>query len=134
MTRPTVAHGDAEEPAPEVRTPTQRLVEDANRIIHVTDARGRKIGVRRMGLSVSRRVVKALGTKYNENDRYLRLATIAGCVVTIDGRNVDVFEAGATEVVFDTVLDQIDNDGLEAIAEALKEFEPPKTKDELKNS
>ena len=133
MARPTVTTGA--DSATESKTPTQRLVEDANRIVHVTDARGRVIGVRRLSLSVSRRVVKALGAKYDDNQRYLRLATIAACVVTIDGRNVDVFENGATEIVFDTLVDQIDNAGLAAVAEALEQFEPTAgSKEDLKNS
>lgn len=132
MARPIVTHPDASE-AP-VKTPTQKLVEDANRIVHVVDDRGRDIGVRRMSMSVRRRVLKAIRPSLSDNDKYLGLIMLSACVVSIDGANVDPFDNGGTEIVFNSLIDRLDDDGFTAVGRAIQELTPGATKEDLKNS
>ena len=128
MAQPTVTVG-------ELATPTQQVVADANRIVEVVDARGRKIGVRRMNMSVRRRVFKALPPDLAENARYLGLVMVAACVTTINGENADALAAGGNVLVFDNLIDRLDDDGFEAVGNAIADnFSPAATKDELKNS
>lgn len=114
MSIPTVTVGDA------ALTPTQAIVADANAITTVTDARGRKIGVRRMTMSIRRRVLKNLRAEVADKDRYVGLIMLAACVVTIDGDPVDAMSGGARddqrEARLDAIIDRLDDEGIAAIA------------------
>lgn len=134
MARPNVTHG-----APE--TPTQALIKDANRIVYVTDGRGRSIGVRRLSMSVVRRLAKFLPPELSIRSDYVSQARVAGCVVSIDGANTDLFENGVMEgamrpdIPIDALIDRLDTDGFNAVGQALLDnFRSASTKDDLKNS
>lgn len=133
MARPNVTHGASE-------TPTQTLIKDANRIVYVTDDRGRSIGVRRLSMSVVRRLAKFLPPELADKIGYLNQARVAGCVVSIDGANTDLFENGVMEgairpdIPIDALIDRLDMDGFDAVNVAWKAFAPAVTKDDLKNS
>ena len=66
------------EPSIHQLTPTQVVVADANRIEYVTDARGHRLGVKRVNASLRRKVLKALSAESGEkgqlfgNVRYRR--------------------------------------------------------------
>lgn len=126
MSRPTVTVGD------QIKTPTQHVVEDANGVKYVTDAQGRKIGVRRVNMSIRRRVFKAISEESSRNSRYLGLVMVAALVVSIDGKAVDAFIRGGNETAFDALIDRLDDDGFEAIGELINPKEVDR--DEIKNS
>jgi len=127
MGQPIVTIGDAP-------TPTQQVVADANRVVEVTDARQRVLGVRRMNMSIRRRVYKSLTNAALENNRYMGLVMVAACVVTINREPADALTMGANELVFDSLIDRLDDDGFEAVGKAIADnFAPPITRDEIKN-
>lgn len=135
MSIPTVTVGEA------ALTPTQAIVQDANRIVHVTDSRGRNIGVRRMNMSVRRRTLKAISTEQQDKSGYLDMAMMAACVVSIDGQPVDPL-AGAghkrpdqVEADIDGLIDRLDTPGFRAVGKAILDNFPPEPDTEtLKNS
>ena len=101
-------------------TPSQQVIADANALIYVTDARGRRIGVRKMTMSVRRRVLKAVPVELAAKDRYLGLVMTAACVVTIDDENVDPMVDGRLRddqrvTLFDVLIDRLDDDGFEVV-------------------
>lgn len=114
-------------------TPTQRVVRDANAIVRVTDATGRVIGVRRMTMSVRRRVLKCISPDSAAKDRYLGLVMLAACVTEIDGAPVDALAGGGSELKFDGLIDRLDDDGFEAVGKAIQDNYAPVSGDELKN-
>ncbi|NTG73302.1 hypothetical protein G6M02_08165 [Agrobacterium rhizogenes] len=99
-------------------TPSEEVVQDANRIVHVTDARGRQIGIRKMHMSVRRRVLKALPDEMSRKMQYLGLCMLAACVVEIDG---DPVSLPATELQFDALIDRLDDEGFEAVGNGMRE-------------
>jgi len=100
-------------------TPSEEVVQDANRIIHVSDARGRQIGIRKMQMSVRRRVLKALSDEMSRKMHYLGLVMLAACVVDIDG---DPVALPTTELQFDALIDRLDDDGFEAIGNGMRDY------------
>ncbi len=119
---PTVRVAEAAEapPAPAAQSPTQAVIADANRVVFVTDAAGRKIGVRRMSMSVRRRTLKAITPESQTKDRYMGLVMLAACVVSIDGVPYDPLASGGNEVRFDGLIDLLDDHGFEAVATAIE--------------
>jgi hypothetical protein len=101
-------------------TPSEEIVQDANRIAVVHDARGRAIGVKKPNMSIRRRVYKALSDESAKKQQYLGLVMVAACVVEIDG---DPVSPPTTELQFDALLDRLEEEGFEAAGMALqKEF------------
>lgn len=110
-------------------TPTQQVVEDANRIEHTTDALGRTLGVTRLNAKLRRRVVKALSPSQGEKSQYLFMAMIACACVSIDGESV---QFPTSELLIDALIDRLEQEGLDAIGLCIAlKFTP--AKDELKN-
>ncbi|NTF67974.1 hypothetical protein [Rhizobium rhizogenes] len=99
-------------------TPSEEVVQDANRVVHVSDARGRQIGIRKMHMSVRRRVLKALSDEMSRKLHYLGLVMLAACVVEIDG---DPIALPTTELQFDALIDRLDDDGFEAVGNGMRE-------------
>ncbi len=112
-------------------TPTQQIVRDANRIEFGVDARGRKIGVMRLGMSVQRRVMKALSAESGAKSQYFNLAATAACCVSIDGQSVPF---PTSELQIDTLIDRLDQEGLQTVASVIAEEFAPAGDREIKNS
>lgn len=64
--------------------PAAATVAAASLTTHVSDATGRKITYRRLGILEQARILKAIGPAQSENGPYVRLATMAAAVVSID--------------------------------------------------
>lgn len=119
--QPTVRVHDDTAPAPAAPvpapTPTAQVVADANRIVFVTDAVGRKIGVRRMSMSIRRRTLKTISAQSQEKPGYMNLAYLAACVTSINGVPHDA--TFGTEAIFDSIIDLLDDHGCVAVAQAV---------------
>jgi len=98
-------------------TPSQQIIEDANRIVYGSDARGRKLGVRKLNGPLKRQIFKALSAESQEKDRYLGMVIIAACCVSIDGEEISL---PRTELQFDALIDRLDDDGSVAIGKILR--------------
>lgn len=101
-------------------TPTDQVLEEANRTFSVTDARGRVIGFRRLKMSDQRRILKALSNESASKEKYLGMIMLAACVISIDGEEI---RFPANELQFDALIDRLETDGFTAIATGVqKEF------------
>ena len=95
-------------------TPTQEVLDDANRVYPVTDARGRVIGIRKITMNIRRRVFKALSADAAQKPQYLGLAMVAACVTEIDGEPVTL---PTNELQFDALIDRLDDDGVHLLGD-----------------
>jgi len=111
-------------------TPSEEVIEDANRVHHVTDAKNRVIGIRKMNMNVRRRVLKVISGEMASRPQYLGMVMVAACVVEIDGEEIHL---PASEMQFDALIDRLDDDGFQAIGKAIKEqFGVGESTDDLK--
>lgn len=102
----------------ETRTPSEEIVEEALRVVRVTDTLGRSIGVRKMRMSMRRRMLKVISPEAASRDRYLGLVALAACCAEIDGEEI---RFPTTELQFDALIDRLDDAGFEAIQIAMTE-------------
>lgn len=112
---PNVTFGDH---MPE--TPTDTIVRAAVERAYKVDAKGRKIGVRRISLLNSFRISKLLG-QFAENNVTLAMAQISAAVCEIDG---EAIHTPNTVRELEAIMQQLDNEGFAAAAEALKSLNP----------
>jgi hypothetical protein len=97
-------------------TPSGRIVAAANKEVQVTDARGRKLSVRRLGALDRARLFKAIGGQNSQNAPYLGMAMLASSVTTMDDIPLP-FPATDREV--EAAIARLDDDGINAVADAL---------------
>lgn len=118
-------------PAIDAVTPSQAIVNDANRIEYTTDSLGRRLGVKRMSASLKRRVLKALSAPSCGKDELLFMAMVACSCVEIDGQPVPF---PTTELQVDALIDRLEQEGLSAIGIALADKFPVPKEEDVKNS
>lgn len=97
-------------------SPSARLVAAAQTIVTVVDEEGRTLELRRPTALDRLRLLRAVGPQGALNDRYLGMAMLAACVLSIDGVPLPfpVNEAGV-----ETSVQRLGDAGLAAAAEAL---------------
>ncbi|KAA0686007.1 hypothetical protein DTW90_34540 [Neorhizobium sp. P12A] len=98
-------------------TPSEEIVDDANRVVFETDKRGRRIGFRKMSMSMRRRLFKILSAEAGSKVQYVGLAAVAVCVTQI---NDDPISFPQTESEIDFLIDRLDDDGFEAVGAGMK--------------
>ena len=110
-------------------TPSEEIITEENKVIVVDDARKRKIGIRKVNMSMRRRLFKALSAENQAKPQYLGIAMLAICVTEIDG---DPVSFPTTELQVDFLIDRLEDDGIAAVALGLqKHFGIGKTDEEL---
>ncbi|WP_026438914.1 hypothetical protein [Acidocella facilis] len=87
----------------------------------VTDAKGRVIELRRMGVLEQLRLYKVLGPELSENRAYIGLARIAAAVSSVDGVPLPF---PGSEAGIEAALERLDEEGVAAVGEALLAAEP----------
>ena len=97
-------------------TPSQQIAADGNSITFVNDSLGRKIGLRKVKMSIRRRVIKTISGNSAEKERYLGLCMLAASVDSIDDEKVSL---PTSEIQFDALIDRLDDEGFEAVASVL---------------
>jgi hypothetical protein len=120
-------------PTPSIQavSPSQAIVQDANRVEYVTDKLGRRLGVKRVSASLRRRVLKAMSAANGDKPQLLFMAMIACACVSIDDAPVPF---PTTELQIDALIDRLEQEGLDAAGETIAtKFSPP-PEDDLKNS
>lgn len=128
----TVDGGPAPAPVavpPAVATPTQAVVQDANAVAYGTDARGRKIGVKRFSRFTRRQVAKVISAETAEKPIVMQDYFVAACCVELNGQPIAF---PPTETQFEHLCQSLDDDGLVAIAQILDTNFPVKVL-EVKN-
>lgn len=83
----------------------------------VTDARGRQIGIKKLGPLDKMRLLKAAGPVNSKNDQYMGYAALAASVTAIDG-SPEGFPG--SEAQLEAMVGRLDEDGLDAVAEGFK--------------
>lgn len=120
--------------APEPGTPSREILERANRIVRVSDARGRTLGIKRPGVLERLRLYEIVGPQNTENRKYLGLAGAAFCAVELDG---EALALPATRRELEARLILLGEEGVDAINRALeKQRQEPggdATEETLKN-
>lgn len=71
-------------------TPSESVVKAATRLAHVTDARGRTLGLRRLDFLEEFRIVEALGAELSANTTYMAMLNPLLYLAEIDGEPVGV--------------------------------------------
>ncbi len=98
-------------------------------VVTVKDRKGRELKIRRLTALDRLRLFEALGPKLAENVMYVSYALSAACVVSIDGVAQGV---PASKLQLETLIQRLDNDGLEAATAAHREhFEKGESGDPL---
>lgn len=113
-----------------VVTPTQQVVLDANATAFGNDARGRRIGAKRVSMSIRRRVIKTLSVDAGSKPQYVGMAVLAASCESIDGEAIGPLE---TELKIDALIDRLDDDGLATLSMLQAQF-AAKTEADVKNS
>lgn len=98
--------------------PGQASAKSSNHI-EVTDANGRKIGVKRLNALEKMRLSKIAGSEGASNPTYFGYVILAASVVSIDGEP-EVFPMTARAV--EALISQLDDDGLAAVSTAVAEL------------
>lgn len=96
--------------------PSQRIVEDANRPLEVTDSMQRRIEFRRPSALDTLRLFKAAGPELAQNEAWLSMASLAFTVTSIN--DVPVPQP-ANEGQIEGLVVKLGHAGITAIAEAL---------------
>lgn len=116
-------------------TPSQAVINDANRVVYATDSRGRKFGIRKVGMSVKRRIFSTISAETAAKPQLSGMMFIVASVVEIDGEKVAL---PSSEAGFNARIDLLDDEGFEAIGAAYQAAFAPKDDttaiEEAKNS
>jgi hypothetical protein len=111
-------------------TPTQQIVQDANRIEYCTDSLGRTLGVTRINSKLRRRVLKAISAEQGEKSQYLFMAMISCACVSIDSVPVPF---PTTELQIDALSDRLEQEGMDAVGLCIALNFPKAERADLKN-
>ena len=109
--------------------PSQQIIADANRVVKVTDARGRSIGIRKVTTSIRRRVSLAMSSENQTKSLYVGQVFLAAAVCEIDGENVNLPQ---NDLQFGALIDRLDDDGFEAVSSGYQENFSPKEEGQSK--
>ena len=101
--------------------PSQVVVQAASRTFNTVDTRGRRLTLRRLTALDTLRLFKAAGPVLSQNEPWLSMSGLAFSVLEIDGVPVP---APATEVQIEGLIERLGDEGLAAIADAIKDEEP----------
>jgi hypothetical protein len=113
-------------------TPSQTLIQHAQKAFATTDKRGRKLLLRRLTALDTLRLFKAAGPDLSQNTSWLSMAGLAFAVLEIDGVPIP---PPATETQIENVVDLLGDEGLAAIADILDEGQAERTlKEQVGNS
>ena len=101
--------------------PSQAVIRAANRTFNTVDALGRRLTLRRLTALDTLRLIKAAGPVLSQNEPWLAMSGLAFSVLEIDGIPVP---SPVTEVQIEGLIEKLGDEGLAAIAEAVKDEEP----------
>lgn len=94
-----------------VESPSQAVVKSANQLTYVTDARGRKLGLRPVPFLEQFRVVEMVGAERATNQVYMGMLNPVLCVAEIDGEKIDF---PRTHAQAEALINRVGEDGFVA--------------------
>lgn len=104
--------------AAEAITPSAQVVADATAEIVITDARGRRIALRKPGVLSQYRLIDALGPETAKNEVYVQMVLPLTYIASIDGVRVPAF---AKKSAIEALVQQLDEDGVAAVMNGVGE-------------
>jgi hypothetical protein len=117
----------------EPETPTKAAVKSANQLIYVTDARGRKIGLRRLPFLEEVRIADTVGAARAANQAYMGMVNPLLYIAEIDG---DHISTPRTLMQVEALIQRADHEGFIAAALGIKEHfseSNPELEKQIKN-
>lgn len=115
-------------------TPSQSIVRAANQPATITDAQGRKIGLKKLNPLDRLRLFEVIGPENSKNEQYVGYAALAFLVSSLDGEPV---ARPANKIQLEALVQRLDDDGMDAIAAHLadqaKDEPAEANQDALKN-
>lgn len=103
------------EGAGKVETPSQAIVNAANKTAEAVDPAGRRITIKKITLLERSRLLRVVGPELSGNMQWMGLAIVAASVTSIDG---DLMAKPGTVREIEALFSLLDDDGLNAVAES----------------
>ncbi len=103
---------------PEVQSPSQAIVAKANEVIRFADAKGRTIGIKRLGVLDRARFFEMIGGDNANNPAFLSLAVPAQMTIELDG---NLIGRPTSRRDLEGRMSLLDEEGIEAINKAIVE-------------
>lgn len=113
-------------------TPSESIIREASRAFAVEDARGRKIGIKKLTALDRMKLFEACGPENSKNEAYLGYASLVFHVASIDGEAV---ARPSNKLQLEALTQRLDDDGIDAVARGVQEHFVPSDQglDALKN-
>ena len=114
-------------------TPSEGIVKASNELVHVTDATGRELGLRRLPFLEEFRIIEALGSELSSNTTYMGMLNPLLYLAEIDGDPVMIPRNKAQAEV---LIQRAGREGFLAVIEGItKHFAQDEAtfKDKVKN-
>lgn len=113
------------------KTPSEKVIESANQLTYVTDAKGRKLGLRRLDFLEEFRIIESLGSETASNTTYMTMLTPLLYLAEIDGSPVEI---PRNKRQVEALIQRAGREGFAAIIDGIgKHFTPAKADDKIKN-
>jgi hypothetical protein len=112
-------------------SPSQSILREAARALTTVDAKGRRLTLRHLTALDTLRLFKAAGPSLAQNEPWLSMAGLTFAVTEIDGVPVPV---PVTESQIENLIDRLGDEGLAAIADAIKDDESHDSRSDPGNS
>lgn len=106
-------------------TPSESVIKAANQITHLTDSRGRKIGLRRLPFIEEFRIVESVGPERAANQVYMGMLNPILCIAEIDG---DKIEVPRTHAQIEALIQRAGQEGFETALEWISTLITPDQK------
>lgn len=100
-----------------MQTPTQALLEAANRVLQANDAQGRVISLKHLGALDKLRLFEAAGPELARNDRWLGMAVLACSVTAIDAVP---YPHPTSKAAIESMVQRLGDAGIAAVGGALQ--------------
>jgi hypothetical protein len=105
--------------------PSDVIIADVNRVVEITDAKGRAIKLRKPGVLTQYRIVEALG-EASKNSMYMAMVMPLLFVMSIDGEAVVM---PRTKLEVEGLIQRLDHEGVDAVMAAVAENYMPRDLD-----
>lgn len=112
-------------------TPSEKIVKSANQLVHVTDAKGRKLGLRRLDFLEEFRIIEALGSDLSSNTTYMGMLNPLLYLAEIDG---DPLGIPRNKLQAEALIQRAGREGFIAVIEGItKHFAAESLDEKIKN-
>ena len=99
-------------------TPSQAIINEANKLVYVTDSKGRKLGLRRLDFLEEFRIMETVGTELSANTTYMATLIPLLHLTEIDGIPVEI---PRSKRQVDAMIQRAGREGFTAAIKGIKE-------------